>query len=69
MTKTTTQKMTWKRIMIYEKNINDILDDDKLSGVARTNRALPIVLEMMKCGVAWHRETLYKAIMVKVRKA
>ena len=53
---------------VWENINNDKLDDENVSGTARTNRSLALVLYLMKCGFAWRREHLYKTIMVKVRK-
>ena len=51
------------------ENINDKLDDENVSGLAKTNRVLELVLYDMKRGFVWHHESLYKAIMVKAREA
>ena len=51
------------------ENITDKLDDENVSGLAKTNRALELVLCAMKCGFVWHHESLCKEIMVKARKA
>ena len=51
------------------KIVNDILDDENISGDARTNRGLELVLCFMQRGVAWRRDSIYKVIMVTLKKA
>ena len=53
---------------MWEK-INDKPDAENLSGTSRTDEALLLIFEFLKCGIEWPPESLYKAIMLKVRKA
>ena len=51
------------------KIVNDILNVENISGDARTNRGVELVLCFMQRGVAWRRDTIYRAIMTILKKA
>ena len=51
------------------KIVSDKMDNENVSGDARTNRGLELVLCFMQRGVAWRRGCIYKAIMITVKKA
>ena len=42
--------------------INDILDDENVSGSARTKRGVELILFYMRNADAWRRESLYRSI-------
>ena len=48
---------------------NDRMDDENVSGDARTKRGLDHVLLCMQHGIAWRRDNIYKAIMLTLKKA
>ena len=51
------------------KTTNDKLDNENVSGDARTKRGLDHVLCLMHIGIAWRRDNIYKAIMLTLKKA
>ena len=51
------------------KIVSDKMDNENVSGDARTNRGLELVLCFMERGVAWRRDSIYKAIMLTLKKA
>ena len=42
--------------------INDILDDENVSGIARTKRGVELILYYMRNADAWRRDSLYRSI-------
>ena len=50
-------------------NINKKIEDEIFSAAARTNTGLGVVLNFVRCGIAWHHDMIYKAIMESLRKA
>ena len=48
---------------------NNKMYGENVSGDARTNRGLDLVLCFMRHGIAWCRDNIYKAIMITLKKA
>ena len=51
------------------KITNDKLDIENVSGDARAKRGSEHLLCLMRIGIAWRRENIYKAIMLTLKKA
>ena len=48
---------------------NNKMDNENVSGDARTKRSLDLVLRCMQLGIAWPCDNIYKAIMITLKKA
>ena len=48
---------------------NNKMDNENVSGDARTKRSLDLVLRCMRLVIAWCHDNIYKAIMITLKKA